>query len=92
MPDSTETAAQLIKINYLEDTLFGVNALACECTAQVARTASGWQLRVNPPWPSRLQNAHTITFPFDGVTCHGVIAQAQPLSTGELLVAVETQP
>ncbi|MDQ0704052.1 hypothetical protein QF043_002844 [Pseudomonas sp. W3I7] len=92
MPDFTETAAQLIKIDYLEDTLFGVNALACECSAQVAPTASGWQLRLNPPWPSRLQHAHTITFAFDGVACHGLIKDAQPLPTGELLVAVETQP
>ncbi|MGB3126222.1 MAG: hypothetical protein WBB95_20620 [Pseudomonas sp.] len=92
MPDFIETGAQLIKIDYLEDTLFGVNALACECMAQVARTASGWQLRLNPPWPSRLQHAHTITFARDGAACHGLIKDAQPLPTGELLVTVETLP
>ncbi|WP_431033450.1 hypothetical protein [Pseudomonas yamanorum] len=92
MPELTETAEQFIKIDYLEDTLFGVNALDCECTAQVKRTASGWQLRLNPPWPARLQHAHTITFACDDAACHGLITDAQPLSTGELLVTVEIQP
>lgn len=92
MPEHSETSLQLIKIDYLQDTLFGVNALSCECAAQVARTPSGWRLQLNPPWPSRLQHSHTITFAFDGVACHGLIKDAQPLPTGELLVAVETQP
>lgn len=92
MPDFIEATARFIKIDYLQDTLFGVNALTYACMAQVARTASGWQLRLTPPWPSRLQDAHTIAFEWDGVARHGLIKDVQPSPAGELLVAIEIQP
>ncbi|ALE88871.1 hypothetical protein [Pseudomonas versuta] len=92
MPDFIEATARAIKIDYLQDTLFGVNALTCECMTQVARIACGWELRLTPPWPSQIKDAHTIAFEWEGVACHGLIKDVQPLPAGELLLAIEIQP
>ena len=35
MRDSSDATLQPIKVDYLQDTLFGVNALASECTGSL---------------------------------------------------------
>ncbi|CRM71850.1 hypothetical protein [Pseudomonas sp. 58 R 3] len=92
MADSTEATMQSIKIAYLMDTLFGVNPLASECRARIMRTASGFQLQLARPWPSQLQQAHTLTFEWEGGTCCGVVRHTEKLPGGELLLDVDPQP
>lgn len=92
MPDSTEATMHSIKIEYLIDTLFGVNPLASECRVRIMRTASGFELQLAPPWPSQLQHAHTLTFESEGGSYCGVVRHAEKLPSGELLLDVAPQP
>lgn len=92
MPVFSETDAQLIKIEYLQDTLFGVNPLTSECMARMVPTAPGLQLRLTQPWPPQLQHAHRIAFDWHGSAYRGVICKSQKLPTGDLLLEIEPQP
>ncbi|MBK3444885.1 MULTISPECIES: hypothetical protein [Pseudomonas] len=92
MRDSSDATLQPIKVDYLQDTLFGVNALASECTGQLVRTAPGLQLRLAPPWPAQLLKAHRVTFEWDGQAYRGVVQQAESLTNGDLLLDIEPQP
>lgn len=92
MPDSTEATMHSIKIEYLVDTLFGVNPLASECRARIMRKASGFQLQLARPWPSQLQHAHTLTFEWEGGSYRGLVHHTEKLSSGELLLDVAPQP
>ena len=92
MPDSTDATLQPVKIEYLQDTLFGVNPLASECMGQLVRTAPGLQLRLAPPWPAQLLKAHRVTFEWDGQAYRGVVQQAESLTNGDLLMDIEPQP
>ncbi|WP_073525613.1 hypothetical protein [Pseudomonas fluorescens] len=92
MPESTDATLQPVNIEYLQDTLFGVNALASKCTGQLVRTAPAVQLRLVPPWPGQLLKAHRITFEWDGQAYRGVVQQAESLTNGDLLLDVEPQP
>lgn len=92
MPNLTDATMQPIKIEYLQDTLFGVNPLVSECMAQMHCEASGLQLRLAPPWPAQLQRAHSIAFEWDRRAYRGVVQQAQSLANGDLLIDVKPQP
>jgi len=92
MRDSSDATLQPIKVDYLQDTLFGVNALASECTGQLVRTAPDLQLRLAPPWPGQLLKAYRVTFKWDGQTYGGVVQKAEPLTDGDLLLDIEAQP
>lgn len=89
------THPQLTTINYLQDTLFGVNTLACECLAQMTDSTDvdggGLQLLVSPPWPKQLQHAHGVTFDKDNQPCHGVVRHGKRLANGQLLLELELQ-
>ncbi|AVJ22254.1 hypothetical protein GIV23_06140 [Pseudomonas sp. PA-1-2A] len=92
MADSTDATLQPIKVDYLQDTLFGVNALASDCMGQLVRTAPDVQLRLAPPWPAQLLKAHRVTFEWDGQVCRGVVQQVETLTNGDLLLDIEPQP
>ncbi|MBC2659187.1 hypothetical protein H7A76_27420 [Pseudomonas sp. MSSRFD41] len=84
------TPPRLSRITYLQDTLFGVNALDCECLVQVGEPSHGGDLEllVSPPWPTRLQQAHGLTFDRDGQPCHGVVRRGRRLDNGQLLLVL----
>ncbi|MFK3789017.1 MULTISPECIES: hypothetical protein [Pseudomonas] len=90
------TPPRLTTINYQQDTLFGVNALACECLVQVTEPgelgAGSLQLLVDAPWPEQLQHAHGLTFDRDGHPCHGVVRHGRRLANAQLLLVLELQP
>ncbi|KWU52053.1 hypothetical protein [Pseudomonas palleroniana] len=92
MSNAIDTAQQSITIEYLLDTLFGVNVLTTECLAQKIDKAPGFQLRLAPPWPSQLKHAHSIAFEWHGSACRGVVQHAEPLPSGDLLLDIEPQP
>lgn len=92
MADATDATLQPVNIEYLQDTLFGVNALASECMGQLVRPAPGVQLRLAPPWPEQLLKAHRIAFEWDGQAYRGVVQRAESLTNGDLLLDVEAQP
>ena len=92
MPDSTEATMRSIKIEYLMDTLFGVNPLVSECRARIMPKAPGFQLQLARPWPHQLQHAHTLSFEWEGGFFHGVVCQTEKLPSGELLLDVDPEP
>ncbi|EIK59586.1 hypothetical protein E1K68_11175 [Pseudomonas sp. B2021] len=92
MPDATDATLQPVNIEYLQDTLFGVNTLASECMAQLVRAAPGVQLRLAPPWPAQLLKAHWISFEWNGQAYRGVVQEAKSLTNGDLLLDIEPQP
>lgn len=92
MPDATDATLQPVNIEYLQDTLFGVNTLASECMGQLVRTAPGVQLRLAPPWPKLLPKAHWISFEWNGQAYRGVVQEAESLTNGDLLMDIEPQP
>ncbi|WP_300628482.1 hypothetical protein [Pseudomonas sp.] len=92
MPDSTGTPSQHCKIDYLQDTLLGVNPLSHECTAQITENGERLTLRIPSPWPKALPKAHTVSITAAHRTYHGVLVDAQACGTDELLLNIERQP
>ncbi|ROM33987.1 hypothetical protein BK648_24855 [Pseudomonas poae] len=90
MPNVINATPQPIKIEYLLDTLFGVNALTSECMAQMVSKAPSVQLRLTPPWPAQLKNAHRIAFEWDGSAYRGVVHHAELMPDGDLLLDIDT--
>ncbi|WP_045884117.1 hypothetical protein [Pseudomonas chlororaphis] len=90
-------ATQRITLDYLQDTLFGVNALSAECTVRQsclpphADTAL-LCLLVLPPWPATLQQAHAVTFDWRGRSYHGRVRRTRRLACGELQLEIAPEP
>ncbi len=92
MPDTPATPSLHCTIDYLQDTLFGVKPLSCECQARITEDGERVTLRILPPWPETLAKAHTLTVKAEGRTYHGVLLEAQASGADELVLAVERQP
>lgn len=85
-----------LTLEYLQDTLFGVNALSAECTVQVSclprhDDSQALCLRVLPPWPAQLEQAHAVAFDWRGQTCRGRVLHAKRLAGGDLQLEIERQ-
>ena len=92
MPDSTAAPSQHCTIDFLEDTLFGVNPLSHDCTAQITQAGDSVSLRLLWPWPKALTEAHNVSIKTDDHTYHGVLVDAQAFGTDELLLKVDLKP
>lgn len=92
MPDSTATPLQHCTIDYLQDTLLGVNPLSHECTAQITESGEGLSLRILWPWPKELTKAHSITIKAPTRTYRGDLVDAQAFGSDELLLKIALQP
>jgi hypothetical protein len=92
MPDSTAEPLQRCTIDYLQDTLLGVNPLSHVCMARINRTGERLSLRIPGPWPKELQKAHTVSVKVEDHTYHGVLVDAQASGTDELVLSIELQP
>lgn len=92
MPHTSATPAQHCTIDYLQDTLFGVKPLSCECQAWITENGECVTLRILSPWPQTLEKAHTVTIKGEGHTYHGVLLQAHASDTDELVLNVARQP
>ncbi|MCK3839212.1 MULTISPECIES: hypothetical protein [Pseudomonas] len=85
------TPLQRVKIDYLQDTLLGVNPLSCECMAKVMEAGASVSLQILPPWPEQLLKAHTVQIKTEGRTYHGVVVDAGKNNANELLVTIKLQ-
>ncbi|AZF04934.1 hypothetical protein [Pseudomonas sp. R5-89-07] len=92
MPDSTATPLQHCRIDYLQDTLLGVNPLSHECTAHITVADENLSLRITGPWPKALPKAHSVTVNVETRTYHGDLVDAQAFGSDELLLNIALQP
>ncbi|WP_241109977.1 hypothetical protein [Pseudomonas sp. MPFS] len=85
----------LTKLHYLQDTLFGVNVLSCECPLEIIDTNAyepGLQILITQPWPEQLLHAQSLSFEQAGNTCRGRVCHGRRLANGGLLLELEPQP
>ncbi|AZF42126.1 hypothetical protein C4J87_1967 [Pseudomonas sp. R1-43-08] len=92
MPDSAAEPLQRCTIDYLQDTLLGVNPLSHACTAWITQAGERISLRIPGPWPKELLKAHTLTIKGEERTYHGVLVDAQASGTDELVLNIQLQP
>lgn len=86
---------RIVKIDYIHDTLFGVNAFSAECQVQIAMVQingfPGVQLQITPPLPQRIERAHTLVFDWQGRTCRGIVQSSRRCDDGGLQLRLELQ-
>ncbi|KPA91426.1 MULTISPECIES: hypothetical protein [Pseudomonas] len=91
-----DSDTQEIRIDFLQDTLFGVNAFNFHCTAQLSLSPTGpsstLQLLIAPPWPEQFEAAHSLTFRWNETLYSGTVRAAHRQPDGRLLLTLERQP
>ncbi|AZF20997.1 hypothetical protein [Pseudomonas sp. R3-52-08] len=92
MPDSTAAPSQRCTIDYLQDTLLGVNPLSHACMARITQAGERLSLHIPGPWPKELPKAHTVSIKVENRTYHGVVVDAQASGTDELVLNIQLQP
>lgn len=84
-----------VKIDYIHDTLFGVNAFSAECLIQLAplnlNGLPGMQVQITPPLPQRIERAHTLVFEWQGRMCRGIVQTSRRCQDGGLQLRLELQ-
>lgn len=95
MPPYTDTKPHSIKIDFLQDTLFGVNTFSFEGSAQLMPSTTlpspTLRLLITPPWPAQLEDAHTVTFNWEGTPHSGTVQSVRCEADGRLSLNIDPQ-